>query len=301
MRLPFRRFLFVGGIVGSAVVGSVLATTTLGGAAAESVPSNITSNPSGSEEGSVTLSSLWELFDCDQDRPLHIHTDQEWKLIQSIYEEIVGNEASSLPAGGYLGIHGFYTPVEVRMGDHGRGIYAVTEIEEGTMVWRSFLTARFESGTDYQRFLHALPPPLACDVLMWAYTRLEQQTPTTPTTSVDHPPNDIRVVACVDLDPGSFVNGCDVDQECNLELWQPQSPRTTGCRLEFYAARDIEAGEELRIDYSFSERESGWAELGLTSSNAPSLLTLMKRRNTLLHGGDSKVGKEEDGQRHEEL
>lgn len=270
MRLPFRRFLFVVGIVGSTVVGSsVLATTPKDGG--ESVPSNITSNPS--------LDSLWESFHCDEDRPLHIHTDQEWKLIQSIYEEIVGIESSSLPKGGYLGIYGFYPPVEVRMGNHGRGIHVMTDIDEGTLVWRSFLTARFESGTDYQRFLQALPPPLACDVLMWAYTRLEQPPPKPGTTT-----QDIRVVACVDLDPGSFVNGCDVDEECNLELWQGDTiinPRMTGCRLEFYAARDIEAGEELRIDYSFSEGGSGWAKLGFAAEKedpSSSLLSLMKKR-----------------------
>jgi SET domain len=232
-----------------------------------------------------SLEDLYKIFKCEDDRPLQIHSDDDWKTMQSIYQEIVGPESSSLPPGGPLGITGFYVPIEVRMGDHGRGIYALEDIEENTLVWRSFLTARFESSAIYQRFLHALSQPSwACDVLMWAYTRLELNE-----TGIDDEQegqddndegddDDIRVVACVDLDPGSFVNGCDEAYDCNLKLWRDVSPRTSGCRIEFYAARHIRRGEELRIDYWFSERAPGWAELGLQKDVTPTLTLLKQQR-----------------------
>ncbi len=189
------------------------------------------------------LQELQDLLKCDQDRPLPIHAAETWKQLQSVYESIVQDQ-SSLPKGGFLGIDGFYVPYMVDYSEHGRGIFATEPISEGTLVWKSIQTARFRTGKEYRTYLQQLTPALGCDVLSWAYTRLEQRT----------------YVACVDLDPGSFMNGCDTEDDCNLDV---SSPRHSGCNLEFYAIRDIEEGEEFRIDYTFSERLTGWMALGM--------------------------------------
>jgi len=246
------------------------------------------SSASSSWFGKNTTSSLWEAFQCSNrgENPLPIQSDDDWKQMQSIYQETVGLESSSLPPGGYLGIDGFYVPVEVRWGTDGRGIYALSDIEEGMLIWRSFRTARFESGEDFVRYLYALPSSShwACDILMWAYTRLEHISPPPSSSSSSSSSSSegqlpVRVVICVDLDPGSFMNDCETEEECTAELWSHDTPRTSGCRLDFRASRDIAKGEELRIDYGFSEKEPGWAEMGL-DSEAKSVLSAWKEKTT---------------------
>lgn len=183
--------------------------------------------------------------------------DETWKFLQSTYEEIVNNDddirRSSLPPGGYLGMSSFYVPYRIDKGKHGRGIFATKDIPEGTMIWRSFQTARFETAKDYRKYIHQLyqlgKEDVACDVLQWAYTRMESRAD-----------GYTYVVACLDLDDGSLINECETDWECNLIV---AAPRDSGCRMQFYSTRDIRAGEELRIDYGFSEMNKGWATMGL--------------------------------------
>jgi len=191
------------------------------------------------------LSKIYDSLNCpDKQR---IHDTETWKLLQSTYEKSV--KKSSMPKGGFIGLDGFYVPYKVKKGKHGRGIFATKPIPKGTLVWRSFQTARFEDPAEYRQFLHDIPAELACDVIPWAYTRLER-------TKTD----DLRVVVCVDLDPGSFVNEGMTKFERNLKV---ATPRWTGCKLEFYATRDILIGEELRINYRFSEMDPGFSALGL--------------------------------------
>lgn len=273
----------MGVLVSLMLVGQSVTTMTMAAAATADEPEPAVASPTPEEDPPAAmelakdLDDLYKIFDCEDDRPLQIHSDEDWKTMQAIYQEIVGPESSSLPPGGPLGIQGFYAPVEVRMGDHGRGIYSLEDIDKGSLVWRSFLTARFDSSAIYQKYLHALPSPWACDVLMWAYTRLELNETGQELDNDEEDDDDVRVVICVDLDPGSFVNGCDEAYECNMKLFRDVSPRTSGCKIEFYAARPIRRGEELRIDYYFSERAPGWAEMGLQPGVTPTL-TLLKQQ-----------------------
>ena len=237
------------------------------------------------EEGDQ--SDLYDALQCEESPPeegssssipLTVHSMDTWKLLQMTYVDVVTPEKSSLPRGGFLGMDGFYVPYRVGHGPHGRGIVATQNIPKGTLIWKSFQTARLETGDHYRRFLKALPVALACDVSIWAYTRIERIPDDEygeVEEEIDHEDEDEeelsrliprRVVACVDLDPGSFVNGCDTEWECNMVL---SMPRDSGCVLEFHADRDIQAGEELRIDYGFSEYDAGWAALGLNSEVRP--------------------------------
>jgi hypothetical protein len=203
------------------------------------------------KEGDIP--ELYKALNCKADRPqqdeLAVHSTDTWKLLQSAYNGVVGEDKSSLPTGGFIGLDGFYVPYKIDHGPHGRGIFATKFIDEGTLIWRSFQTARFETGAEYRQYLHALPPELACDILHWAYTRKEARDD-----------GYSYMVACVDLDPGSFVNEGANSWENNMKV---AVPRSSGCDLDFRAARDIEAGEELRINYAFSEFNPGWATMGL--------------------------------------
>ena len=200
------------------------------------------------------LGELHKHLHCNDDPIATNHTTATWKLLQSTYESIVKDQ-SSLPPGGFLGVDGFYVPYEiVEHEDHGGLMIVATKpIRKGTLIWKSIRTARFLSGKDYRQFLRQLPPALGCEVLKWAYTRWEQ----------DH------MVACVDFDPGSLIKECNGDNDdddeddyddCTLRI---ASPRSSGCNLQFVANRDIDAGEEFRMDYSFAEMDPGWTMLGM--------------------------------------
>lgn len=188
---------------------------------------------------------------CSDDPRVINHSTETWKFLQSTYESIVKDE-SSLPPGGFLGLDGFYVPYKIVEQDEEDGslvLVATKPIPKGTLIWKSIRTARFQSSKDYRQFLRQLPPALGCDVLKWAYTRWDQH----------------DMVACVDFDPGTFIKECntnanDHEHDCNLQV---ASPRGSGCKLQFVAQRDIAAGEEFRMDYSFSEMDPGWTIFGM--------------------------------------
>eukprot|EP00934_Nitzschia_sp_Nitz4_P004041 Nitzschia sp. Nitz4//scaffold98_size77359//67469//68326//NITZ4_005559-RA/size77359-processed-gene-0.24-mRNA-1//1//CDS//3329560790//4031//frame0 len=206
----------------------------------------------------LLITKVWEfglndeiehLLGCeDEDRhdASLIHNDKTWEFFRDTYERVVSEESFSLtdPEAS----SGFQVPIDVAHNSKGRAVLAVEPIQAGTLVWKSAKTARFHTGEDFRYFLHALPTHLACDVLMWAYTRLDAEG---------------EALACVDLDPGSLMNGCDEDYECNLVAGKGIN-RFSGCKLELVASRDIPAGEELMLDYAFSEGAHGWAALGLS-------------------------------------
>jgi hypothetical protein len=145
---------------------------------------------------------------------------------------------------------GFAVEIETKVNPHkGRGNYAVNDIPEGTLIWKSTYTAAFRDGNSYRHFLRRMSPDMACYVISWAYTRRDM---------------DGRMMACVDLDAGSFTNSADSEEELNIAL-RAGHPSDSGCDLEFYATRDIRQGEELAMDYSFAMGDHGWVEMGLSS------------------------------------
>jgi len=220
-----------------------------------------------------------------------------WSLLRSTYHSVLSTmtspttaETLRLPRKDYGNINinkneeneygGFQVDVITKnTQSKGRGNYANQFIPKGTLIWTSIYTAEFQDGASYREFLRRLPPSLACDILIWAYTRRAAVTPSTTTNGmVEQRLGEDDMVVCVDLDPGSFTNDADTDEELNMALIgqdqgqrnrrpserHPIHPsRTTGCHLEFYATRDIQLGEEITIDYDFSEGNRGWAKLGL--------------------------------------
>lgn len=201
-----------------------------------------------------------------------IHTTETWELFNKIYNEVIAatqgdkelQQASTIPE--KFEKSGFQFPVEVKFDDKkGRGIYSKVDIPKGSLLYISTNNGAFLNGQTYRNFLKALPRNLACDVMIWAFVRW---------VSLESEYNDAHMV-CVDLDEGSFINAADssklynmalgndagkllddMDEEEELELWY-------GCKMKFYAYKDIKAGEEIQASYADFAEQSGWRFLGL--------------------------------------
>jgi hypothetical protein len=210
-----------------------------------------------------TVDQMYEELDCPEANEgfTQIHTRETWETFNQIYNEVVGPEKSSLPP--KFTSNGFQHPIEIKFDpQRGRGVFATTLIPEGSLIWQSDNTAIFEDPQDYRNFIRKLPQPLACDVLIWAYSRMISEE------------RDDEFYACVDLDEGSFINSGgpskrnmalglddgpmphDVGEEVEKQSWY-------GCKLKFYALKDIPPGAEIMADYGEFAEPHGWEELGL--------------------------------------
>ena len=189
-----------------------------------------------------------------------VYNSSTWRYLRQTYRETVGAAASSLPPPEEDGISdddlstGFQVPFQARISERrGRGIFATEFIPSGTLVWTSKYTAQFTTAEQYRTYLRKLSPALACDGILWFYTRWV--IPEGATTS-----SSSSSLACVDLDPGSLNNSEDDYEESNLELLaNPERVfHSPGCNVAFYATRDIAAEEELIVKYDFSARAEEW-------------------------------------------
>lgn len=205
------------------------------------------------------LKCPWNDEDDNSDSSLvEMHTDETWKTFNEVYHQVVDRTRSSLPPT-FEG-SGFQVPVEIKyMKSIGRGVFAKEVISRGQLIWKAVNTAEFTKAQDYRDFLRKLPQNLACDVLIWAYVRMisrkQQRT----------------FKVCADLDEGSFVNHSNHPQMANMELGigrllrddEDEEITWYGCDLEFYANRDIAAGEEIRANYDDFVERHGWKKMGL--------------------------------------
>ena len=222
-----------------------------------------------------STSDLWFNLGCEElfQSPRPLHSQSDWVNARNIYKSIVKDE-STLPndndgddndndSDGGNSHSGFEVKVVAKQSPgKGRGIYAVEDIKEGDLIYSSKQTARFSSGAHYREFLLALQPHFACDVLQWAFV-----------TELDDKVNgkeELQLKISVDLDEGCFCNngwgpvgeeegpnlGCNQDQKEGEEF--PPS-----CKTNFYALRDIKAGEEFLCSYGDFVIGDGWHEFGL--------------------------------------
>ena len=104
------------------------------------------------------------------------------------------------------------------------------------------MTARFDRGSDYRRFLALIRDDLACDVLQWAYVQ-----------SLDgEDAETTKAFVSVDLGEGSFINSFGSEYEEDDEMdgpnigCDPEAAKSQkgGCKQTYFALRDIKAGEE---------------------------------------------------------
>jgi len=209
--------------------------------------------PVNSQDG-MTVSDMWKDLKCDRifkrERPVHSQT--KWINARTLYRIIVGHD-SSIGAIDQVNVDavvpsGFSVPVEAKQSPpKGRGLFALSDIPAGSLIWSTKKTARFRTGQSYRQFIYGLEEALACDVLQWAY--------------VQDVGGELRV--SVDLDEGCFCNdaggeeantGCDEDVAEGYE---------GGCQENDFALRDVKKGEELLCAYGEFAIQHGWKKFGL--------------------------------------
>jgi hypothetical protein len=201
----------------------------------------------------------------------NIHTVETWHTFNRIYNEVIAatkdtdlEQESTIPS--TFDKHGFQFPIEIKFQPNiGRGVFAKTDIPKGSLLYVSTNNAAFFNGQTYRNFINALPPKLACDVTIWAFVRW---------VSLETEENDVHMV-CVDLDEGSFVNSSDDDSQYNMALGndkgtlyqeaaeEEERELWYGCKMKFWASRDIKAGEEIRASYNDFVERDGWRFLTL--------------------------------------
>lgn len=217
---------------------------------------NIDKDEREEEEGSndtnytddLKVGDMWHKLNCEDIfqnvRP--IHSTSTWNKARDLYRSIVGKnirgDFDDKP-------DGFSVPVEAKQSPpKGRGIFAARDIAAGDLIWSTKKTARFQDGPSYRKFIFGLEVGFACDVLQWAYVQ-------------DIGDGDYRV--SVDLDEGCFCNNGGED-EANKGCDEEAAEKVEGgCKENYFALRDIKAGEELLCSYGEFAVSNGWSKFGL--------------------------------------
>jgi hypothetical protein len=259
----------------AAAASSITDDNSCAAAAATSGETNCQNHPSTADDPwllstnvnshSGNYDDFWAQLDCDavfakdeQDkgrgRARPIHDQSTWVLLRGIYQGIVGPSYSSLDET-RMSENGFEVKVKAEeIAGKGRGVVALEDIPKGTVVWDSYLTARFPSAVEYRRFLASLPRELACDVMIWAYAENYSYKDDENDDGFVVPPFlGTRTLIGVDLDEGSFMNTKDDSTPKNIE------------NRYYTAIRLIKAGEELIVDYADFEKAGSWEAAGFGS------------------------------------
>jgi hypothetical protein len=208
-------------------------------------------------------------------RPIRVYSDSYLffpllcrdNLFQA-YHATVDRNHTRLTAAEYE--YSWYVPVEVKYKQpEGRGVYAKKFIPKGTMVWESTTrnTATFHSSHEYRIFAEYLMNDpatrnLACDVTMWIDVMQQWQTYSR-----------YEFVICQSMDEGSLLNTVYDDAGDLINIVPEKASdeeamvdyRANDCygNDQYVASRDIQAGEQFRIDYGGSV---GWEALGMNQT-----------------------------------
>jgi hypothetical protein len=119
---------------------------------------------------------------------------------------------------------GFHAPVEIKFSEgKGRGVFAVSAIPKGTLIWDDEQTGRFSTRTSWRDFLEYLDESLACEVLQWTY------------------PMDDNTQG-IDLGPGSLMN-------TGYDNGKNTGPLDHANVLTMFALTDIMPGQEILCSY----------------------------------------------------
>ncbi len=201
------------------------------------------------------VDQIFDFYDCGEvlssTRP--VHNESTWMLLRGTYIATVGVESSTItfPPSYHSG---FRVPFYVdQHPEAGRGVFASEPIKRGQLIWTSLAqSARFKTGGEYRHFLSSLPGDLVCDLIIWCYPMYE-----------DLKDHDSARIAC-DLDEGSFINHSYIKSEYNFGCDKKAAKNHEGgCTFNFFAKRDIKAGEEIRANYNEFAHGGKWDLFGL--------------------------------------
>jgi len=198
-------------------------------------------------------STRWDIYDklgCEEkfyggsQRPMP--TQKMWKeAIEGYHALVTDREMDHLN-------DGFSVDIRAEQAQRkGRGIFANQPIKKGQLIWSTKRSARFEHGSQYRKFISMFKPDFACDLLEWSYVQ-----------DVGEEFEDF--VITVDLDEGCLCNGEDADTFASMGCDEGEAMKFEGgCKTNYFALRDIEAGEEIICDYGGFAVGDGWVKFGL--------------------------------------
>ena len=239
-----------------------------------------------------TTDEFWEHLKCDDifatTRPLH--NESTWMLLRGAYQGIVGPRQSSIRVISQKNNNkrannsvnyksGFHVPYYTGQvpGGVGRGVFAAVPIAKDTLVWTAETnSARFTTGAQFRQFLLSIPTDLACDVLIWSYCQYIDDDDGGGGDDEKEEDSKWKLAIQCDLDDGSFVNTGDDTVYENYEeddfedgelgaanIGYPEHLRDLYEGENLYALRDIEAGEQILVNYGEFAVPEGWEEFGL--------------------------------------
>lgn len=167
-----------------------------------------------------------------------VPTTDYWQTLRDVYNSEVDSsfifDDTVPPTQGYTLNANGAPPYYAKLSPgKGRSLFASRDIKEGELVdgieggTKSDMI--FRTVESLKLYLLALPEPMACDVLEWAYTEKLVKS---------GPP-----VLLVASDISSLMNTADGADEVNV------SPKDESSSTLLYASRDIKKGEEILMDY----------------------------------------------------
>jgi len=196
--------------------------------------------------------AIWVEMGCkDILYPRPIPSQSDWMYARKIYRDIVGEDDATIIADDdEKENNGFPVLIEPKQSspEKGRGVFALQDINEGTLVWSISNMAKFKNGERYREFLSKFEVGLACDMIGWSYV-------------VDTCDGELCIA--ITLDDSSLCNdgGEDYyDDNANVGCYEGE---TKVCIENDYALGDIKAGDELLCKYeNFVMVVDGWEKMG---------------------------------------
>jgi len=152
-------------------------------------------------------------------------------------------------------------------GGKGKGLFASEMIKKGSLVMslNAGNVGIFKDGATWRKFVATLPRETACNFIEWCW--IQEIIPE------EGNEDDIRnglTIFCA-FDESSLMNAADLGvhlgygEEANVRCGSSDDNEEGPCRFDYYATRDIEAGEELTVNYDEFEDpdQHQWVLIGL--------------------------------------
>jgi len=186
----------------------------------------------------------------DQEKPLP--TLQEWKRLQSQYNEIVDNthvfDDPVPPTMGYTFGDGGPPPYYAgyTTSGKGRGLFASRDIKKGELTHDGTNSdIVFPDAISWRKFVFSLPRNRACDMMEWSWTQKLGEK------------GNLRILSAINI--SVLLNEGEVANYINVN---PESSTSS----KFYATGDIKKGDEILMNYGVYD--TFWTEVGLGYDNA---------------------------------
>eukprot|EP00985_Skeletonema_marinoi_P010581 scaffold4958_cov145-Skeletonema_marinoi.AAC.23 len=224
-----------------------------------------------------SIDNLFEdLFNCGEivyhDTPIPV-TDKDVEKVYQQFNELrdkYAKEVNLVPIQQPTPDNSFSlmtVPCEIKDagGGKGKGLFASEMIKKGSLVMslNAGNVGIFKDGATWRKFVATLPRETACNFIEWCWIQ----------EIIPEEGNEVDVrngltIFCA-FDESSLMNAADFDwgygEEANVRCGSSDDNEEGPCRFDYYATRDIEAGEELTVNYDEFEDpdQHQWVLIGL--------------------------------------